>query len=147
PAPGGSETESPARRSSTLHKSNASLFPFSAVAGMPRRMRPHSHATHATRATFRRAVWASAVLHALVASVLALVIRSVEPRKPAERSIETRADFEPQVRMSLTESATDIEVGSQAPQSPDSAPAKPEAAPSTAASGQALRIHATANAS
>src|SRR5436309_1654923 len=71
------------------------------------------------KTAFRRAVWASVVLHALAACALVLYMRTGEP-KPPEPRIDTRAADEPQVRMSLPEADVSIE--------PPAAPAKPQAA-------------------
>ena len=62
-------------------------------------MRPKSRAT---RVAFRRAVWASLALHAVVVCAVALVFRAAEEPERAGPGISTVVD-EPQVRISQTE--------------------------------------------
>ena len=69
-------------------------------------MRPQSLAT---RAAFRRAVWASVALHVVAAGAFLALLRTGEP-KPREAGIDTRA---PHVRMSLVEDAPVVEVTPQ----------------------------------
>ena len=66
---------------------------------MPPRMRPKSRAT---RVAFRRAVWGSLALHAVVVCAVALVFRAAEEPERAGPGISTVVD-EPQVRISQTE--------------------------------------------
>ena len=78
----------------------------------------------AKRVAFRRAVWASVALHTVAACALLLLVRSGNDRKSTQPSIDTRAAYEPQVRISLT----DVVVRVEEP----AAPAKPQAADATA---------------
>jgi hypothetical protein len=82
-------------------------------------MKPDSRTN---RIAFRRAVWASVMLHVLVAGTLVLILRAGEKRSYAESGIDTRAD-EPQVRISLME---DVTVSIEEP--PSAVPAKPQGA-------------------
>ncbi len=82
-------------------------------------MRSHSRAN---RIAFRRAVWASVVLHALAAITLVVFVRT-DANRPVAPRIDTRASDEPQVRMSLTEVATSVEVAPLEPVAPPAAEA------------------------
>lgn len=76
-------------------------------------MKPHSRAT---RAAFRRAVWASVALHVVVVAGAFFALRGGE-RKPRAAGIDTRA---PHVRMHLVEDSVSVEVPAQpAPPPPD----------------------------
>ncbi len=90
-------------------------------------MRPKSRAT---RVAFRRAVWASLALHAVVSCILALVFRAAEEQEPKAPGISTVVD-DTQVRISLTEETLVVEAPKAttepAPQ-PLAEPAKPQAA-------------------
>ena len=81
-------------------------------------MRPKSRAT---RVAFRRAVWASLALHAVVVCAGALVFRAAEEREHAGPRVSTNV-HEPQVRISQTEETFVVEVPPAEP------PAKPQAA-------------------
>ena len=70
---------------------------------MPPRMRPKSRAT---RVAFRRAVWASLALHAVVVCAVALVFRAAEEPERAGPGISTVVD-EPQVRITQTDLVSD----------------------------------------
>jgi hypothetical protein len=95
-------------------------------------MRPHSNST---RAALRRAVWASVVLHALLAGGGVVFLRPTEHAPVAAPGVDTRAE----VRMSLAEVTHDAEVTAPAPAPPQVAPdappdlpVKPQAAEVTA---------------
>lgn len=78
---------------------------------MPRRMRPH----RPHRSGFRRALWASAALHALAAGALVALLHfdRAPGRAPAPPGISTRA--EPHVRVSLSDGEPAVEVRADPP--------------------------------
>jgi hypothetical protein len=77
-----------------------------------------------SRSGFRRALWASAALHAVGAGALVALSHWVRDREPARAAPGIRTTAEPQVRVALAETDTAIEV-----QAPSPAPAAPSAAP------------------
>ncbi len=90
-------------------------------------MRPKSRAT---RVAFRRAVWASLALHAVVVCAVALVFRAAEEPERAGPGISTVVD-EPQVRISQTEEAFVVAEPPKANTGPETGATKqpPEAPP------------------
>ena len=85
-------------------------------------MRPKSRAT---RVAFRRAVWASVALHAVVVCAGGLVFRAAEEREYAGPRVSTVVD-DPQVRISQTEET--FAIAEPPVEQPQVAPAQPQAA-------------------
>ncbi len=84
-------------------------------------MRPKSRAT---RVAFRRAVWASLALHAVVVCAVALVFRAAEEPERAGPGISTVVD-EPQVRISQTEETFVVAEPPKANTGPETGATKP----------------------